>query len=245
MTPDHTNADVNCFNQALDLVRGHTNQPLFEMWFQGLSLVKRQPQGLVIGTPNRFVVRWLEETQPRDLLQSCMEKAFGEELSLSLEVLPREANRTRFAHHGSAASGTRSGARENRPDTGERPLFTPTPARPEAKQSLRTQQEVVRSRATKPSPLRRAATRKISETPPAPPGPLAWEVVVASHWQDASGASSAPRLLRVRVPGGWLLALHGSSEPREDGPAALTWYPDPHHRWSVATERRELALSGA
>ena len=246
MAPNHSKADanrskadINRFSQALDLVRGHTNQPLFEMWFQGLILVRRQPHSLLIGTPNRFVVGWLEETQPRDLLHTCVKKAFGEELSLSLEVLPRESSRPRWANHGSAASETASRSQENSPSSRTLPLFTPKPAQPSAKR----QGEVVRSRAAKPSHLRRASTKKISETAADSTRPLAWEVVT-SQWQDASGGSPAPRLLRARVPGGWLLALHGSREPREDGPA-LTWYPDPDHSWSVAAEQRELALSGS
>ena len=241
MAPNHSKADINRFSQALNLVRGHTNQPLFEMWFQGLILVRRQPHSLVIGTPNRFVAGWLEETQPRDLLQTCVKKAFGEELSLSLEVLPRKSSQPRLADHRSAASGTEPGSQERRPGSHTLPLFTPKPARPAAKRDLRAQGKVVRSRAAKPSHLRRAATKKISEKAADPTQPLAWEVVT-SQWQDASVGSSAPRLLRARVPGGWLLALHDSRVPREDGPA-LTWYPDPDHRWSVAAERQELALS--
>jgi len=50
------------------------------------------------------------------------------------------------------------------------------------------------------------------------------------HEQDSGGwqtvRGSKPKLLRLRVPGGWLVTITGGfSYP-------ITFYPDPEHKWS-------------
>ncbi len=37
---------------------------------------------------------------------------------------------------------------------------------------------------------------------------------------------SSPRLLRLKVPGGWLVTISGGFSP------PITFYPDPEHEWN-------------
>ncbi len=81
--------DASRFSEALRLIRGHTNQPIFEMWFQGLKFVSRTDETITIGTPNTFVFQWLDEPGSRETLRDGIRKAFGATLEPVLKVLPR------------------------------------------------------------------------------------------------------------------------------------------------------------
>lgn len=117
MPDDGPSGDSARFGKALELVQGRTNRPLFEMWFQGLSLVGRDEKSLIIGTPNRFICRWLEEADPKSLLKACIQQAFGEDLPFTLKALPRKNATTTSATETavSQASGAEPGASESAP----------------------------------------------------------------------------------------------------------------------------------
>ena len=50
-------------------------------------------------------------------------------------------------------------------------------------------------------------------------------------WEHVLG--ERPRILRVRVPGGWLVTITGGlSYP-------VTFYPDPDHQWNPPVKRKK------
>ena len=50
----------------------------------------------------------------------------------------------------------------------------------------------------------------------------------SGRWETVYG--SKPKLLRLRVPGGWLVTIRGGySYP-------VTFYPDPEHKWNPSVK---------
>lgn len=46
----------------------------------------------------------------------------------------------------------------------------------------------------------------------------------SGNWEQIDGAK--PKLLRLRVPGGWLVTVSGGAS------YPVTFYPDPEHVWN-------------
>jgi len=52
----------------------------------------------------------------------------------------------------------------------------------------------------------------------------------SANWEQVLG--TRPKLLRLRVPGGWLVTVSGGAS------YPVTFYPDPEHAWNPPTKSK-------
>lgn len=78
------------FEHALDLVRGQTKKAIFETWFSRLVFIERCEDLVRIGTPNRFVKEWIEESELIHALALALKESFGAPLTPCLVMTERD-----------------------------------------------------------------------------------------------------------------------------------------------------------
>lgn len=78
------------FQQALKIVQSQTKKAIFETWFSRLQLLTVSEDVATIGTPNRFVKEWIEESELIHILAAGLKEAFEKPLTPGLVITERE-----------------------------------------------------------------------------------------------------------------------------------------------------------
>jgi chromosomal replication initiator protein len=77
------------FRAAMELIKSSSKKAIFDTWFSRLELVSVADDIAVIGTPNRFVKEWIEESDLIHGLANALKSTYGRPMTPSLIITER------------------------------------------------------------------------------------------------------------------------------------------------------------
>jgi chromosomal replication initiator protein len=77
------------FKQTLEILKGKTRESIFKTWFSKLQYLSHSEDLITIGTPNRFVKEWIEESELIHVLATAVKEAYGKAMTPALVITQR------------------------------------------------------------------------------------------------------------------------------------------------------------